>query len=980
MSTSSRRVLPLRVPLAPEEGIDSWLEALARRNGVSLRKLLSHLDLPEKSLTRTLLTSITPPMLRELERRCQLPTHHLDQAVPHPALPTHTRQARGSRYCPHCLAERDGRFKLSWWLPSAFACTSHRTLLLDTCPGCGRLPHRTLPGRTRFHPAGVCTAYHRDGHPCGTDLRTAPTIQLPCDSTLLDAQRWTDQLLAENAVDSIADLHHLSRWLLHALPDEEVRPLGALAAAAWADRPSKAPPDRLAPLNPILTAIAAHHSRPLLGPCDDTAVRRIRQLRTTQGSLAGLYPASMALLSWRGLSPRLRGRFIHAADSGLTHLDRIRLCSSSPAARVPAPDETPHASRRQHVPQLLWPGWTLRFLPPIGLRVDLFRATAAALLFLPGSGSRDKKALLEPLHTHAPNYIAHTLQTISQSGYDQVFPAICRLADHLDEHGSEIDYQRRRELVPADTISETAWRELCFRTNTHPGETSTPTAPGRLLHARRHLFQLLTGADLADPRHTLAWKDPGDRNRTTAFDLSLSLEQRTALHHHAQELLVKLGIDEPVTWQPPEECCYGLNLPGPRLNDIDLDALRRLMITERRTPSETARQLETSVTHVRLALERIGQEPRHGNTRSPTSARKVREHARSVLTPAYFQREYTEGGKTLTRIAEDTGISRHVVAEQAKAIGLPLYFSRRPLPIDEAWLREQYLDRKRSTGNIASEIGTEDETVRRRLQHLGISLRPPGVHSRTVMTAKLDTTIPRNIRTAVEGTLHGWLRLHRFHIAMAFPNLESAAAHIGIYQSTLVTQFQCLEHDLGQKLFHRSAFGRPHRPTNSGKALLRSLHTDTVQALMHTELQPSQIIAMPDADTLAQAASRLTTRRDPGPLKPFNDISVARIRITAPTLTLLRDLLDHQDEEFYGAQIHARTGLDHGTVYPQLKRLEQAGWLTSRPESQGSWHGRAPVGCGPGRRRTYFALTPEGLRAATLEVHHPTPRRKKRTR
>ncbi|MDQ1016910.1 TniQ family protein [Streptomyces afghaniensis] len=980
MTPGHGRVLPLRVPLAPGEGIDSWLEALARRNGLSLRALLRELSLPVPSLTSTLFTTITPAHLRYLEHRCQLPDHHLDQALPDSAFPLRTRQARGSRYCPNCLAERGGRWKLTWWLPGVFACTSHQALLHDACPGCGARPRRILPGRTRAIPAGLCTRHSPDGLACGTDLRATPAIRLPADSPLLSAQQWIDELLTEDDLPAVgavlSDLHHLSRWLLHALPDQEVSALGPAAAAAWADRPTKAPPDRVAPFNAPLTAIITHHARPLLGSCDDTAVRRIQQLRTQQGAATALHPSDMTMENWKKLSPRLRGRFLHATDAHLTHLDRVRLNSGSPNARIPAPGETPHVSRARHVPQLLWPHWTLRFLPPSGLRVDLFRGTAAALLFLPGAGDRDKKALLQPLHAHLPNYVAHTLQVISHSGYDQVFPAICRIADYLDEHGSEIDYQQRRTLIAPEVISETAWQELCFRTNTHPGEASTPEAPGRLLHARRHLFQLLTGADLCDPRHALAWKNASDRSRYIHFTLSLSLAQREALFQHAQELLESLGIDEPVTWEPPESCCHGLDLPGPRLDDIDLGTLQRLVIAEGRQPSAAARLLNTTVTHVRLALEHIDQGPREWAPTTRTAAWKLRERARTILTPALLQREYTEQAKTLTRIAQETGIPRHVVVEQARAVGLTIYYTRRPVPMDEPWLRTQYLDLKRSTASIAAELGTEDETVRRRLRQLGIPLRPPGVHSRTVMTATLDTTIPRELRTAVEGSLHGWLRLHRFQIAIAFPSLETAADYLNTHQGSLVHQFQRLERDLGHRLFHRSAFGKPHRPTTHGKALLRALDNPDVITLMTTAIGADGLTPQPDAGTLAQAQDRLHTRKNPGPLKPFADITVTRIRITGPTLTLLRDLLDHQDEEFYGAQIHARTGIDNGTLYPQLKRMERAGWLTSRLEPEESWIARAPVGCGPGRRRTYYTLTPGGLRAATHEVQHHRPRRK----
>lgn len=981
MISGSGRVLPLRVPVAPGEGIDSWLEALARRNGLSLRTLLTDFGLPTPSLTSTLFTSIMSSQLRELERRCQLPDHQLDQTLPDPVLPLRTRQARGSRYCPDCLAEREGRWKLAWWLPCMFACTTHRTLLHDTCPGCGCRPRRLLPGRTRSHPAGICIARRGDNPPCGTDLRIAPTNRLPDTSPLLSAQRWIDGLLADPDISataaSLSDLVHLSRWFLHALPEHEITHLGTVAATAWAERPTKATPDRLAPMNAPLTAVITHYARPLLGPCHDTAVHRIQQLRTHQGAATAPHPADMTMENWKRLSPRMHGRFVHAADAHLSQLDRVRLHSGSPAARIPVPGDAPHTSRSQHIPQLLWPHWTLRFLPPQGLRVDLFRGTAAALLFLPGAGSRDKKALLKPLHGHLPNYVAHTLQVISQSGYEQVFPALCRIADYLDEHGSEINYQRRRTLIPADTISEVAWQELCFRTNTHPGETSTPAAPGRLLQARRYLFQLLTGADLADTQHTLAWKSPDDRNRYVGFNLSLSFQQRQALLQHAQGLLEDLGIDEPVTWEPPEDCCHGLVLPGPRLDDIDLDTLKRLVITEGRKPSDAARLLNATVTHVRLALEHIDHGERQWARTTPTSAWKLREHARTVLTAAFLEREYTKNGKTLTRIARETGISRHIVVEQAKAIGLTIYYSQRPVPMDATWLREQYLTRKRSTADIAAQLGTEDETVRRRFLQLGIPLRPPGVHSHTVMTAKVDKSVPRNIRAAVEGTLHGWLRLHRFQIAMALPNLETTADYLGTCRGALVHQFQRLERDLGHTLFHRAAFKKPQRPTRHGNALLRCLATDHIQALMHSALSPDQITPMPDAATLATAEIRLTIRQSPGPLRPFgDDITAERIRITGSTLKLLRDLLAHQNEEFYGAQIHARTGIDNGTLYPQLKRMERAGWLTSRLETEESWVMRAPVGCGPGRRRTYYALTPDGLRAAMHEVQHHKPRRR----
>jgi hypothetical protein len=251
------------------------------------------------------------------------------------------------------------------------------------------------------------------------------------------------------------------------------------------------------------------------------------------------------------------------------------------------------------------------------------------------------------------------------------------------------------------------------------------------------------------------------------------------------------------------------------------------VITEQRAPREAAEELGTTLAHVRFALDHVLHEPRAWGKNSALTSWKLREHARTVLTPDYLHREYTDGGRTLTEIAKATAIPRHIVVEQAKALGITIYRSQRPRPMDETWLREQYLVRKRSTESIAQELGTEDETVRRRMQQLDIPRRPSGVHSRQVMIATLDRRLPLDIRHAVEGGLHGWERLHRFQITMAFPNLETASTYLKTHQGSLVTQFQRLEGDIGAPLFHRSAFGKPQRPTARGKAVLRHLGART---------------------------------------------------------------------------------------------------------------------------------------------------------
>ncbi|MGG2463745.1 hypothetical protein ACO0M4_28780 [Streptomyces sp. RGM 3693] len=147
--------------------------------------------------------------------------------------------------------------------------------------------------------------------------------------------------------------------------------------------------------------------------------------------------------------------------------------------------------------------------------------------------------------------------------HPDVLTALSRLADHLDDHGSAIDYQRRRVLIPGEPITWDAWKQLCFDTGTQPGESpaSTSQTP-RFVQAQRYLHQLLTGSDLADPAHPMAWQSAGDRSRYLAFLPTLTLDQRHALHTHARSLLDQLRIAEPLTWEPPEQCAADLSLPG----------------------------------------------------------------------------------------------------------------------------------------------------------------------------------------------------------------------------------------------------------------------------------------------------------------------------------------------------------------------------------------------------------------------------------
>ncbi len=84
------------------------------------------------------------------------------------------------------------------------------------------------------------------------------------------------------------------------------------------------------------------------------------------------------------------------------------------------------------------------------------------------------------------------------------------------------------------------------------------------------------------------------------------------------------------------------------------------------------------------------------------------------------------------------------------------------------------------------------------------------------------------------------------------------------------------------------------------------------------------------------------------------------VRISLQTLRVLDAFLQCPTEELAGADVHKRSQLASGTLYPILLRLESAGWFVSR------WEAVDPSTAGRPRRRLY-RLTPSGLvRASSL--------------
>jgi PadR family transcriptional regulator PadR len=79
--------------------------------------------------------------------------------------------------------------------------------------------------------------------------------------------------------------------------------------------------------------------------------------------------------------------------------------------------------------------------------------------------------------------------------------------------------------------------------------------------------------------------------------------------------------------------------------------------------------------------------------------------------------------------------------------------------------------------------------------------------------------------------------------------------------------------------------------------------------------------------------------------------------MTVQTLLILQALLFDPDREYYGLELSEETGLQPGTAYPILLRLEREGWVTSRWEDIDPHAEKRPA-------RRYYRLTASGAAEA----------------
>ncbi|MFL4905531.1 LysR family transcriptional regulator [Streptomyces sp. MMS24-I2-30] len=471
---------------------------------------------------------------------------------------------------------------------------------------------------------------------------------------------------------------------------------------------------------------------------------------------------------------------------------------------------------------MFWPGWTARLTPLERFSSRTLAPALAALLLIPGSRvSLNEAAELVGNVTDGID-ISRLLQKLDDfPQWPAIATALIRLVDHLDADDTPIDYTRRRLLDYSELLPHWRWLEICRRIGTSPG------AGRRERIARNQLFHRLSGLPAESaPDHQARPDESAFRAESLWLTALQTPDLARALQQEALDFLALHHIhDEPVTWQPPATLMAKLSLPGPDLADIDISRLHQLVRQRKHPVHHAAQVLGTTIDAVRHVLD---EHPAPELPPTETAARatgRIRQQARQRLPKEHFAQLYLDEHLSIQKIATLTGFSRKVLTELAKEYGIPLRNGlqdyRHRGTIERDWLIEQYVHRRRTLPDLAGETGMSTANMARWAHTHNIPLRPRGgaSHHTALRASDRAADLPAILRKAFTGPYAGQ-RLSRFLAAQSYPTLTEAARDLGIQQTTLVTQINRLERDLGQPLLKRAERGTAMKLTPFGKRVV----------------------------------------------------------------------------------------------------------------------------------------------------------------
>ncbi|CDO30883.1 TniQ family protein [Mycolicibacterium porcinum] len=655
MMAATTRTLPLRVPPLPSESLESWLETLAHRYRAQWGDLLdavAHVDSARRGYRLTVCptdaevmsiataTGADPDAVRAMTL-----AHFADRAVAIDAASGLTGYfpwgiVTGSRFCPKCLADTEGRWQLSWRLGWSFICLRHRCLLVDRCPGCHNV-QRLLPlyGRNIPQPGLCATILHppgsRKSRRCATALADIPTAPMRTSHSAVVAQHVINDMIERNigdfgvyrhapqpCRDVLGDIRSIARRLLTE-PEprvlEQLVPSDVLTAHRevrfWKRGRGRAPAaqylGRCAPADAATAAVGVTGALSMLAADDiESACVLLREL-LDELRAQGRVSLDWVLAREPLKTPVLKSIERSALEQGMGALREPSYRIATGPTQIPSTHRTTEVDLIHCVPTLLWQAWSLLIAPP-QLAQKVVRPTLSAAILLVGS----KDPLSHPLEKlRSPLAEARARRAFGDLSHSPYWPniraALVRLHDFVADNPPPIDYSRRRILDYRDLLNVEQWLDICKSSGTRLRADCLTTVQFYLYER----ISCMPGA-LAN----YEWSNSMVAAYARQLPRRLTPELEGALHAHAEAFLRAHGIDtEPVDWHPDVRLVDDLELPGADSMQIDTGALHQLIREDDLSLAACAERLRSTVPHLRYILS-IDPAPcarRRGSTNCP---------------------------------------------------------------------------------------------------------------------------------------------------------------------------------------------------------------------------------------------------------------------------------------------------------------------------------------------------------------------------
>ncbi|GGP98620.1 hypothetical protein GCM10010215_25390 [Streptomyces virginiae] len=432
-------------------------------------------------------------------------------------------------------------------------------------------------------------------------------------------------------------------------------------------RPQRAPDNQrvdlhscFAPGDAAATAVAVTAAIRILRSTDVRAAAEAVRWLTDRVAASGrpLHPANVVALGG-AISPVLQAAVRCSRENRLMPVARLRHRTAVYSTRPPTLED----ARARTLPTALWPGWALRLSPrhangrPAAQRADELLAVACLL-------AGNTTPIQAATHLMGTTVTSHNVSTLladltRRSDCADVLHVLILLADHLDTHGSPIDYARRRSLFTTRPrfLDPRAWHDLQRRLRSNPGADA--------VHAQRWIFHTLTGSPphLAHP--DIASATARQRLHYQRFRWRILPAEAELLHHAARAVLDEHGIAEPVQWAPelPARALRGLALPGPDPDSITASKLHRAVPGGDFSIARLARRLQTTTAHVAYLLSR------HPVDWSPPRFQRTQH---TVTRVRQWRTWYERDHQSLQAIADREGTSLATVRLALLRDGTPL--------------------------------------------------------------------------------------------------------------------------------------------------------------------------------------------------------------------------------------------------------------------------------------------------------------------